>query len=315
MTISVIIPTKNRLNDLLNTLRTVLIQTHLPDEIIIIDQNISSEVKNAVMALLNSSDITKKNNIAVKYIHDPQITGLTQARNRGIQKNESDIVLFLDDDVILEKDFIFNILEIYRKYPDIYGVSGIITNYQTSLIGKIYYILFWLGDFRDRRPIIYINSKYGTKEYIEVSKLSGGLTSYKKEVFQEFVFDENFIDYSLSEDFDFSFRVSRKYKIVITPKARLQHVGSTPEKINRENINKNTILSMHYFYKKNLEKNFYNNFCYIWWNIGCIIYGASLVILRRRTDEIIGYIKGFKELIKGKSSDFIKYKKPPSKAQ
>lgn len=307
MTISVIIPTKNRLKDLVNTIRTVLIQTYLPNEIIIVDQNASSEIKDEVMALLNNSDISKRNNIAVKYIHDPQITGLTQARNRGIEKNESDIVLFLDDDVMLEKDFILNIVEIYRNYPHIYGASGIITNYQTSLIGKIYYILFWLGAFKDQRSIIYTNSKYSTKEYVKVSKLSGGLTSYKKEVFQKFIFDENFIGYGLSEDFDFSFRVSQEYKIVIAPKARLQHIGSATGKINRENINKNTILAMHYFYKKNLKKDFYNNFCYIWWNIGCIIYGVSLVILRRRTDELIGYIKGLKELIKGKSSDFIQY--------
>jgi len=310
MTISVIIPTKNRLKDLLNTIRTVLIQTYLPNEIIIVDQNASSEIKDEVMALLNNSDISKRNNIAVKYIHDPQITGLTQARNRGIEKNESDIVLFLDDDVMLEKDFILNIVEIYRNYPHIYGASGIITNYQTSLIGKIYYILFWLGAFKDQRSIIYTNSKYSTKEYVKVSKLSGGLTSYKKEVFQKFIFDENFIGYGLSEDFDFSFRVSQEYKIVIAPKARLQHIGSATGKINRENINKNTILAMHYFYKKNLKKDFYNNFCYIWWNIGCIIYGVSLVILRRRTDELIGYIKGLKELIKGKSSDFIQYNPP-----
>lgn len=310
MTISVIIPTKNRLKDLLNTIRTVLIQTYLPNEIIIVDQNVSSEIKDEVMALLNNSDVSKRDNIAVKYIHDPQITGLTQARNRGIEKNESDIVLFLDDDVMLEKDFILNIVEIYRNYPYIYGASGIITNYQTSLIGKIYYILFWLGAFKDQRSIIYTNSKYSTKEYVKVSKLSGGLTSYKKEVFQKFIFDENFIGYGLSEDFDFSFRVSQEYKIVIAPKARLQHIGSATGKINRENISKNTILAMHYFYKKNLKNDFYNNFCYIWWNIGCIIYGVSLVILRRRTDELIGYIKGLKELIKGKSSDFIQYNPP-----
>lgn len=308
MILSVIIPTKNRLEDLLNTIRTVFIQTHLPNEIIIVDQNTSSEVKSAVMTLLNSSDIVARNNITIKYIHDPQITGLTQARNRAIGVNESDILLFLDDDVLLEKNFIFNILEIYRRYPDIYGVSGIITNAKTGLIGKIYYKIFWIGEFTDRRSLINTDPMYKKREYITVSKLPGGLTSYRKEVCQEFKFDENFIGYSLSEDFDFSFRVSQKYKIVITPKARLQHIYSTTGKMDCKNISKNTILSMYYFFRKNLRKNIYNYLCYIWWNIGCIIYGVLLAILRQQTDELIGYIKGFKELIKRKNSDFIQLK-------
>lgn len=305
MTISVIIPTKNRHQDVLNTLESVYLQTCLPDEIIIVDQSVSSELKNAVYSVFDGLDEKKKNKIILKYIHDPQITGLTHARNRGIEKNESDIVLFLDDDVILEQDFIFNILEIYRKYPEVYGVSGTITNVRRGLIGTFLYKFFMVGSFTDRRLLIYSNPKYEDAEYIAVSTLPGGLTSYRKEVFQEFAFDENFVEYGLSEDLDFSFRVSRKYKLVITPRARLEHVYSAHGRLDLKKLIESLTMAYYYFFKKNLDKNLYNYLCYIWLNIGYICFGAFYAIFKQNTDVIIGYISGLKKIIKGENCDFI----------
>lgn len=309
MTISVIIATKYRHKDVLNTIKSIELQTCLPKEIIIIDQNISSDVKNAVFSLFNSLNEIKKDDIALKYIHDPQITGLTQARNRGIEENESDIVLFLDDDVILEKDFIFNTLEIYRKYPEIYGISGIMTNFKIGRVENIMRKVFELGSFADQRPFIATNPKYRNVEYVPVSILHGGLTSYRKEIFQEFKFDESFVGYGLSEDFDFSFRVSRKYKVVIAPKARLVHVDSDLGSVNERKHRESLILSKHYFFKKNLDKNIYNYLCFIWLNIGFVVDAVLLAIFRQKIDALIGNVKGVKKLIKGENSDFIQLKK------
>lgn len=304
MTISVIIPTKNRLKDLLNTMETVLMQRRLPDEIIIVDQNRSTDIKASVMSLYNASD--SNNDIIMKYIHDPEITGLTQARNRGISHNESDIVLFLDDDVLMEKDFIFNIMEIYRKYPDIYGVSGIITNSNRGLIGNILNKIFMIGNFTDKRILVGADRKYRDCDYVEVPTLPGGLTSYKREIFRDFTFDENFIEYGLSEDFDFSFRVSRKYKIVITPSARLEHVCTGSIRTSEEKVYENLIVSLNYFFRKNLKKNVYNYFCYIWLLFGYFLYSILLFIVRRKSDVFTGYMKGLWKLISGGRSDFIR---------
>lgn len=305
MTLSVIIPTKNRQKELLDTLESVMIQTHLPDEIIIIDQNTSLDVKNAVLYLFNSLEEGKRNTITLKYVHDPMIIGLTQARNRGIERNESDIVIFLDDDVILEEDFIFNILEIYRKYPEIHGVSGTIKNTQLGFIGTVLIKFFMIGDFTDKKLLIFTDPKYKSTEYVAVSILPGGLTSYRREILREFSFDENFINYSLSEDFDFSFRVSRKYKIVITPRAKLTHVCTDSGKPLGKKLFESLMLSYYYFFKKNLEKNICNYLCYIWLIIGYLLYGMTLAVFRQNTDVIAGCFSGIKKLIRGQGSDYI----------
>ncbi len=313
MTISVIIATKFRHQDLLNTLENISLQALLPNELIIVDQNISSDIKNAVFSMFNRLDKFKKNNIILKYIHDSQITGLTQARNRGIEKNESDIVLFLDDDVILEKDFIFNILEIYRKYPEIAGVGGFITNFVTGynmgLVSKIFLKIFHLGYFADSRIPIYINPKYKDTEYVTTSKLFGGLSSFRKEIFQEFKFDENFIGYSILDDVDFSFRVSRKYKIVIAPKARLMHIKSDVGRIDYKKYAEAIIYQTHYFFKKNLDKNIYNYICFIWFNIGSVVRAMLSLIFKQNPKGIVGTCKGLKKIICREDSDFLPFYK------
>lgn len=70
MTISAIIPTKYRHQDLLNTIESISLQTTLPNELIIVDQNTSSDIKNAVFSMVNRLERFKKNNIILKYIHD-----------------------------------------------------------------------------------------------------------------------------------------------------------------------------------------------------------------------------------------------------
>lgn len=302
MTCSVIIATKYRLDDVLNTLKSIKIQAVLPSEIIIVDQNTSEDLKCAVFSLLNGKD----SGTVLKYIHDPEITGLTHARNVGIERNESDIVIFLDDDVILEEDFISNMMKIYSKHPDIYGISGIITNFTMSRIERVFNKIFFIGNFVDKRPVISSSHIYRDFEFVPVSVLYGGLTSYRKEVFEEFEFDENFIDYGLSEDFDFSFRVSRKYKLVISPKVRLEHIGSDAGRTSGKKHRESLILSLHYFLKKNLDRTIYNYLSFAWLNVGFVLDALLLGFYKQDFDLLKGCLGGIKKVFLKEESDFIK---------
>ncbi len=105
MEISVVIPTKDRPLDLDQCINSILSQTFPPEEIIIIDdgelsENFIEKIKNKI----------KEKEIICKYIRK-KIPGLLISRNLGASKSENSIVLFLDDDVILNKDYI----EILKK--------------------------------------------------------------------------------------------------------------------------------------------------------------------------------------------------------
>src|SRR5690348_12119995 len=114
LTVSVIIPTKNRAADLARTIDTLLQQTVQPLELIIVDQS-------------PEPTFTRKIVIPVVCIHDPTLSGASVARNVAMDRAQGDIWLFLDDDVLLEHDFIEEILKAYDD--NVTGVSGIITNY------------------------------------------------------------------------------------------------------------------------------------------------------------------------------------------
>ncbi len=307
MTISAIIPTKFRHQDLLNTLESLYLQTRLPDEIIIVDDNIATDVKDVVFSQFNGLDEFRKNKIILKYIHGHQTTGLTQARNKGIESNESDIVLFLDDDVVLERDFVLKMMEIYKRNPDVYGVSGVITNLEMGQIEYIMRKLFERGNFADDRVFIFTRlDKYKNTEYIPVSKLPGGLTSYKREIFKEFKFDETFIKTGVGEDFDFSFRVSRRYKIVITPQARLIHVESPVARADFKKIIGDNLYFKYYFFKKNLDKTIGNYMHFGWLIFGDFLGGLLLTIFRHDTSKLKGVFIFLRKIIKREECDFIK---------
>ncbi|WP_438963033.1 glycosyltransferase family 2 protein, partial [Nonlabens sp.] len=60
----------------------------------------------------------------------PQHRGLTKQRNYGIQRvcDDIDVVAFLDDDTILNKDYFEKLVATYEQFPNAVGVGGYITN-------------------------------------------------------------------------------------------------------------------------------------------------------------------------------------------
>jgi glycosyltransferase involved in cell wall biosynthesis len=129
LTLSAIIPTKNRPEELLIVVRGLLAQSIPPCQIIIVDQSDTDEGRMLVERELGKAPEFIRNSLKLNYVCDTSITGGAVARNRAMELARSDVWLFLDDDVELEGDFVEQLLRVYTTDPDIGGVSGVITNY------------------------------------------------------------------------------------------------------------------------------------------------------------------------------------------
>jgi glycosyltransferase involved in cell wall biosynthesis len=79
---------------------------------------------------------------------------LVKCKNDGILKASGELVLFLDDDVVLDKDYIMGAVRIMDGFPEIVGVSGITKEWEPEnrdsqkycwMIGKIYNYFFMGG--------------------------------------------------------------------------------------------------------------------------------------------------------------------------
>ena len=285
--VSVIIATINRKDDLKATVQSILNQTIKFSEIIIIDQSNTDDSKKEIEGVMKESP-----EIDLIYVLDPTILGLTHARNLGVKLSRGNILIFLDDDVVLEDNYIEATVNVFKAHPSIYGVGGFIKGHEkTSIIKKVGYYLFHHGPFRDKRIEFYRTPK---KDTVETNRLSGGTAAYRKEIFCQFSFDENYRGYSRREDEVFSYRVSKRYRLVLTQRARLTHKQSPIARDSVVRLSSAKIFSLYYFFYKNIEKKPLNLFLYCWLNIGYVIDAFLSFDFR----SIKGTLIGFKKIIK-----------------
>lgn len=105
--ISVIIPTMNRPNTLINTVKSYIEKKYIPSEIIIIDQTSNSKILKETINILNSMH---KNII---YIYQ-EFPSSTKARNTGINVAKNDLIVFSDDDIEIFEETLFSINDIMK---------------------------------------------------------------------------------------------------------------------------------------------------------------------------------------------------------
>lgn len=222
--LSVVIPTKNRQGIIKNLLSSFIVQEiTYPIEFLIIDQTEVSMMVDDLKVLKEIASLVAEKNV-VKYYHVTGLSGLTQARNIGIDKATGKILLFLDDDIVLLPGFIKGIMEGFNRGFN--GVSGIIleNGADEGWVKEQYTNLFFRGYIKDKRRRVY-RKPYRFEIYTKTNVLSGGLVAYSKELLEKARFDENLIRYALGEDKEFSMRVSYQgAKLAICTQAIAYHM-------------------------------------------------------------------------------------------
>ena len=235
-----------RAKPLLNLLNSVNLQTVYPDEILIIDGSINDSTRLIL-------EENKFQNL-IYYKVSPEHRGLTKQRNFGIDKVAftSQIVCFLDDDTVLEEKYFENLLNTYAIYPNAIGVGGYISNEVTwSKINKFqkenndefyfdgykrndgsrFIIRKKIGLDSNKEPGFLPEFSHGRSisflppsgKIYEVEQLMGGVSSFKKKVFEKVRFSNYFEGYGLYEDADFTLRLSKSGKLYVNTAAQLSH--------------------------------------------------------------------------------------------
>lgn len=301
--ISVIIPTKNRINSLKILVNSIINQTLFPNEIIIVDQSEVNYQKEIEEWFIEKS-------VTLHYIHNPNITGLTQAKNTGVNFAHGDLIFFFDDDLELFPDFIEKMNKKMDQYPTLYGLCG--KQYLKKEKKQLYYYIRNItrrGAFKVDLPNKY-NKKYSG--IILARKISGGITVYRKEIFEKYRFDENLVKYSLGEDYDFSYRVSQEHEIGKFNEAVAYHYHDTSGRLDQKRMFEAKICFFHYFYHKNIKntKLRFKKLSYIWLILGIILHALIICIKKLNLDPLIGIYNSIKKTHNNyKGSDCIKIKK------
>ncbi|MGH9438265.1 MAG: glycosyltransferase family 2 protein [Terriglobia bacterium] len=283
--VSVIIPTKSRAAELEAAVRSVLLQDHLPFELLIIDQSSEDASRQSVERAYTEAPSSARTAVKLTYITDPTISGGAAARNRAMDTASGDVWLFLDDDVVLEADFIKELLSVYAQYPGIAGASGVITNYKPyPWPFRLWDTIFVRGPFADDRQTMY--QKAGHMRHVKpvrVDRLGGGLMSFRAEAIRGLRFDGNLRGVSDGEDVDFCARLGSQAILMITPRARLVH-NHSPAGRERDHWLRRVSRSQHYLYRRNWNHGSINRISFLWLNTGYALI-ATLASVRRLSWE------------------------------
>ena len=105
--ISIIIPLYNKERFIENTLNSVLRQTFMDYEVIIIDDG-SNDDSGSIVSNFDDKRIT---------VYSNSNNGVSHARNFGISKSSSDLIALLDGDDIWEQNHLENLYSLYENFP------------------------------------------------------------------------------------------------------------------------------------------------------------------------------------------------------
>lgn len=269
--VSVIIPTKDRPEDLALAVRSLLDQSLKPEELLIADQSGNLRSRDLVQTELTRASQSNAHLPRVIYLMDPSLSGAAEARNCLMDRATGDIWVFLDDDVYLERDYLEQIIRTYRAQPAVAGVSGIITNYRKPPIrARSWSWIFARGPFRNEWQPIYWNAeRLRETTPIRVAKFAGACMSFRADVARALRFDSRVTGGSLAEDIDFCARIAPA-RLVIAPTARLIH--------NRASVNRTTdhwlrehAQSSWYMYRRNWRKRWSGRASFLWLNGGYLL--------------------------------------------
>lgn len=269
---------------LLKLLQSVQVQTLYPSEILIIDGSTDKETET----ILSDNTFDKLKYFIVK----DQDRGLTRQRNFGITQvaSQTDIVCFLDDDTVLEDNYFAELLKTYTIYPEALGVGGYITNetnwekvnenYKISISefyfdgwkrkdGSRFVLRKRLNLDSDRPPGFSPLFSHGrsvgflppSNKIYEVEQLMGGVSSFKKAIFEQLSFSTYFEGYGLYEDADFSLRVAKTGRLYVNTAANLGHFHAAPGRPNQYKYGKMVVRNGWYVWRvKNPNPNFKDSF-------------------------------------------------------
>lgn len=231
LSVSVIIPTHDRYDDLNRCLSHIhsSIQSFPYFELIVVD---SSKDMDRIKDLVESFN--------GKYIHEPR-KGVSIARNTGIENAKGDILVFADDDFIVDKSWITNLIENYKD-ENIVCCTGRMLSYRNDDVSNIYEksMSFDRGNKKrefTKNDINIFNlfktiTKIGNKRLLDKTPvpwaIGFGFYSFRKEIFA----DIGKFDIGLGrgtpsiggEDPDIFYRIIKSGKtIVYEPKAVIYH--------------------------------------------------------------------------------------------
>ena len=288
---SIIIITKDRIDQLKDCLASIGRQTKLPDEIIIVDGSLNNdEAKNYI------NDFGGLN---IQYFSCA--AGMTKQRNLGIKKiyDQSKITIFCDDDIELETNALAKTINFFQKNPSAVGLTGDFILEPKSSLAKIILGTF-SGLYTAKTFGIscgLFNIINGDENIKEIDWLSGAYMAIRTNVVRQHFFDEWYTDYGLGEDLDYSLQIKKMGSLYYSPDIKIKHFRFRID-FNWQNFGYQRIVNRYYIYKKHFTGNYYYWLGYWWANFWLLIFNIFRgIIIKKFRQQLAGNLQGLSAVL------------------
>jgi glycosyltransferase involved in cell wall biosynthesis len=260
MTISVIVPTYNRVEALLNCIKGIKRQTRYPDEIIVV-------VRNTDECTLKRLSTTSIKNLKIILIEQ---TGVIAALNFGIEQSAGSIVVLTDDDTVPHVDWLEKIENYYRIESNVGGVGG--RDIVHSRGKPIPAIKQNVGIIKPYGRIIG-NHHIGVGKAREVDILKGANMSFRRDAIKGLKFDERLkgTGAQVYNEMEISLSVKKKgWKLIYDPQLCVDHFPAERfDEDRRNSFNETAFFNMAHNETYSILKHFklVNRYLYLIWAI------------------------------------------------
>ena len=297
---SFLIATRNRPGELLTTVESLVSQTVAPGEICIVDSSERAAVRADIEELCSGAGIS------LDYVH-PAPRGLPRQRNVALDRTTGDPVFLIDDDVYLEPDCHERIIEEYARWGnDLGGVRAApVTAARPPIASVMWRRLFGIGGWWPEasgrvRGGFWLE---GTSESAGVKKQEafvGYFMSFRRSVFERERFDEALSGYASQEDIDFSYRVSRNWVLVQTPRARCEHFKTSTGRMPSIKLERMKLANHFYLFRKNMPQDRRHKAALWWGLLGLFAHNVVKAVFRRDPGLAAGIAIGAWEQARGR---------------
>lgn len=170
-------------------------------EVIVVDDKSSDKTIEAAKKFKPRIIVLKEN------------SGPAKARNIGVKYSKGKKVLFLDADVVLYKNTLFEVINSFKTDPDLFALTGVWTKEQKSrkFFPKFKALRDWSYWINERDPKNYyylFSTRVAAIDRKLFLRLGGFDTTYKA---------------ALIEDIELTYRIARRYAVVFNSKVVVAH--------------------------------------------------------------------------------------------
>ena len=285
---SIVMPIYRRSEILPVCLDSIKKQSIQPNEIIFVDNNTNEIESKRLYNILN--DFNYENKYSFKIIKSPKNSSAI-ARNIGALNSTSELVAFLDSDVILEPNYYEIIIEYFERYKNLIAIQGvdkalIDSSKKSKRINLLRKLLYHFEQFFEtstllNRDKIYVSPSLAVshpnveKDFeLESQWISTCAGVFKRNIFSNYLFPDNFITYSNNEYLFLSYSLfkNKEGQMMYVSKAKYRDIQTTSGRLNTIDLIYQIQTYDLFIFNKLFSKNIINVFIYLKSRIGQLIY-------------------------------------------